>query len=120
MLDNETIGIVVNAARTVNWDTIIDGSVFTFKHPSAERGYCIEVSAENVEELIDKVYDEYESFDSLEEICLRLSVDDCKECSAEVIERLCNEMTVYRKMILSLYNSLANEFVSLSLASGIV
>lgn len=101
---------IVKIAEGLGWTVTIDGNEFTFsKYSPAEQDFNIEITADNIEEVIKEIQDRIDNFDCSEETYLWLDntghgangapydmrdlYEDMEAC-LEMMEELCDKLLV--------------------------
>jgi hypothetical protein len=111
-LDKKTINKITKIVESANWSINIQNNEFLFsKYSPAGQDFNIEITANDIKDLIDKIFERYDNFDCSEETYLWLDSSGHGANGAPYnMKDLYEDMEACQEMILELYEALRSKF----------
>jgi hypothetical protein len=107
-MNKKDINKVTKISESLDWSVIIDGNEFEFeKWSPAGQDFIMSITANNIDELIDELYEKYDNYDPSEEAYLWL--DDSghgKNGAPYDMKDVYEDMEACQEMILELHDAI--------------
>lgn len=107
-MNKKNINKVTNISESLNWSITVDGNEFEFeKWSPAGQDFCMSITADNMDDLIDKLYERYENYDPSEEAYLWLDeFGHGKNGAPYDMKDVYEDMEACQEMILELHDAI--------------
>lgn len=107
-MNKQVSNLIIKTAKSSGWTVIKNKNEFTFsKYSPAGQDFSFEVEANNIDELISKIYNYHDSYDVSEEAYIWLdNFGHGKNGAPHDMKDVYKDMVACKKMIYDLYDDL--------------